>query len=122
MRSLGHAGLRIRGSFDAAGEYLAHDVVEQNGSSFVAKRDRPGACPGEGWELLASKGSRGERGGPGPRGMTGGRGERAPEIKGWLVNKAEFTASPILTDGSVGAPLELKSLFQELLDQTRAGA
>ena len=54
--------------------------------------------------------------------MTGGRGERAPEIKGWLVNKAKFTAAPILTDGSVGAPLELKSLFQEFLDQTRAGA
>ena len=122
MRSLGHVGLRIRGVFDAAAEYLAHDVVVRNGSSFVAKRDKPGACPGEGWELVASKGNRGERGGPGPRGMTGGRGEPAPAIKRWLINKKEFTASPILSDGTVGAPLELKSLFQEFLDQTRAGA
>jgi hypothetical protein len=122
MRSLGHAGLRLRGAFDAAGEYLAHDVVGHNGSSFVALRDRPGRCPGEGWQLLASKGNRGERGGPGPRGMTGGRGEPAPLVKAWLIDKAKFTASPILTDGTVGAPLELKSLFQEFLDQTRAGA
>src|SRR5262245_44253877 len=56
MRSLGHAGLRLRGSFDAAAEYLAHDVVVRNGSSFVALRDRPGVCPGEHWQLLAGKG------------------------------------------------------------------
>src|SRR5262249_38751542 len=103
----------MRGKFDAAAEYLAHDVGGHNGSSFVALRDRPGRCPGEGWQLLASKGNRGERGGPGPRGMVGARGQPAPEIKGWLVNKAKFTASPILTDGSVGAPLELKGLFEE---------
>jgi hypothetical protein len=122
MRSLGHAGFRLRGSFDAAADYLAHDVVVRNGSSFVALRDRPGACPGEHWQLVASKGNRGERGGPGPRGERGGRGEPAPGIKAWLVDKTKFTASPILTDGSVGAPLELKGLFQEFLDQTRAGA
>jgi hypothetical protein len=122
MRSLGHAGLRLRGSFDVAAEYLAHDVVVRNGSSFAAKRDRPGGCPGENWQLLASKGNRGERGGPGPRGMVGGRGEPAPRVKAWLVDKTKFTASPILTDGTVGAPLELRGLFQEFLDQTRPGA
>jgi hypothetical protein len=63
----------MKPSFDAAAEYLAHDVVGHNGSSFVALRDRPGACPGENWQLLASKGDRGERGGRGPRGMTGGQ-------------------------------------------------
>ena len=122
MRSLGHAGLRLRGAFDAAAEYLAHDVVVRNGSSFVALRDRPGACPGEHWQLVASKGNRGERGVPGPRGQVGGRGEPAPTIKTWLVDKTKFTASPVLSDGTVGAALELKGLFQEFLDQTRAGA
>jgi hypothetical protein len=122
MRSLGHAGLRLRGSFDVAAEYLAHDVVGHNGSSFVALRDRPGRCPGEGWQLLASKGNRGERGGPGPRGMVGSRGEPAPLVKAWLVDKTKFTASPVLSDGTIGVALELKGLFQEFLDQTRAGA
>jgi hypothetical protein len=122
MRSLGHAGLRLRGSFDVAAEYLAHDVVVRNGSSFVALRDRPGVCPGEHWQLVASKGNRGERGVPGPRGQVGGRGEPAPTIKTWLVDKKTFRASPILTDGTVGAALELKGLFQEFLDQTRTGA
>jgi hypothetical protein len=122
MRSLGHAGLRMRGKFDAAADYLAHDVVTHNGSSFVAKRDKPGTCPGEGWELLASKGDRGERGERGPRGQIGHRGQPAPAIKHWLISKEKFTASPILSDGTIGKPLELKGLFQEFLDQTRAGA
>jgi hypothetical protein len=121
MRSLGRAGLRMRGPFDAAGEYLANDVVTRNGSSFVATRDRPGPCPGEGWELLCSRGGRGERGPAGPRGQNGPRGTPAPEIKHWLIDKQNFTAAPILTSGEVGAPLELKALFQEFLDQTRAG-
>jgi hypothetical protein len=56
--------------------------------------------------------------------MTGGRGERAPApaIKHWVVNKEKFTAMPVLSDGTVGAALELRGLFQEFLDQTRAGA
>jgi hypothetical protein len=122
MRSLGHAGLRLRGSYDSTAIYLAHDVVTHEGSAFAACKDKAGACPGPDWQLLASRGSRGERGGRGPRGMSGGRGEPAPAIKGWLINKAKFTASPILTNGSVGAPLELRALFQEFLDQTRTGA
>jgi len=116
MRSLGHAGLRLRGSYDSTATYLAHDLVTHDGSAFAACRDKPGLCPGEDWQMLASRGDRGERGGRGPRGERGARGERAPEIKGWLA------AAPILTDGSVGAPLELKSLFQEFLDQTRTSA
>jgi hypothetical protein len=124
MRSLGHAGLRLRGSFDVAAEYLAHDVVVRNGSSFVALRDRPGVCPGEHWQLLASKGDRGERGVRGPRGLTGDRGEAAPGIKTWLIDKTRFTAAAVLSDGTVGPAIELRALFQEFLDQTapRSGA
>ena len=54
--------------------------------------------------------------------MSGSRGEPAPAIKAWLVDKTKFTAAPILADGSIGVPLELKGLFQEFLDQTRTGA
>jgi hypothetical protein len=114
-------GIRFRGSYVSDADYSIHDIVAKNGSSFVALRDRPGVCPGEHWQLVASKGNRGERGVPGPRGQVGGRGERAPGIKAWLIDKTKFTASPILADGSIGVPLELKGLFQEFLDQTRAG-
>jgi hypothetical protein len=79
-------------------------------------------CPGEDWQMLASRGDRGERGGRGPRGERGGRGEPAPGIKAWLVDKETFRASPILSDGTIGAPLELRALFQEFLEQTRAAA
>lgn len=54
--------LRIRGTYDAAGDYLALDVVALNGGSFVARKDDPGHCPGEGWQMVAARGKRGEPG------------------------------------------------------------
>jgi hypothetical protein len=113
-------GIRFRGSYDPNADYSTHDIVAKYGSSFVALRDRPGVCPGEHWQLLAGKGERGRAGPSGPRGMTGGRGERAAVIKHWLVDKQNFTASPILSDGTVGAALELRGLFQEFLHQVRS--
>jgi hypothetical protein len=123
MRSLGHAGLRMRGSYDSGAVYRANDIVTREGSSFIARTDKPGGCPGADWQLLVSKGNRGERGPSGPRGMNGPRGEPAPVIKHWLIDKGRFTAAPILSDGTIGAALELRGLFQEFLDQTapRAG-
>jgi hypothetical protein len=38
------------------------------GSSFVARKDRPGECPRPGWQLLAGCGKRGLRGDRGPPG------------------------------------------------------
>jgi len=60
-----------RGTYSADGEYMALDVVAMNGSSFVAKIDDPGACPGDGWQLVASRGGKGDavkgaKGDPGP--------------------------------------------------------
>ena len=115
-------GIRFRGAYNPNADYCVHDIVAKNGSSFIAQCDRPGVCPGEHWQLLAGKGDRGQVGPPGPRGQVGGRGEPAPAIKAWLVDKKTFRASPILTDGTIGAALELKGLFQEFLDQTRTGA
>jgi hypothetical protein len=114
-------GIRFRGSYDPNVDYSIHDIVAKNGSSFVALRDRPGVCPGEHWQLLAGKGDRGQVG-PGPRGQTGARGEPAPKIKTWVIDKRKFTASAVLSDGTVSPAIELRALFQEFLDQTRAGA
>ena len=62
----------------------------------------------------ATAGSRGERG------LIGPRGEPAPTITGWRVDRAAYSAVPLLSDGSEGAPLELRDLFKQFLDEVAA--
>lgn len=50
----------VRGTFDPTEAYAALDVVTRNGSGWVAKHDNPGDCPGDGWQLIASKGGKGD--------------------------------------------------------------
>ena len=92
-----------------------------NGSSFVALKDTPGPCPGSDWHLLASRGSRGSRGFKGERGFIGPRGERAPIIKSWQIDRATYSATPILADGSAGPALELRALFEQFVTEREAG-
>ena len=85
--------------------------------------DAPGKCPSNKWQLLAAPGRDGKDGATGPRGergergLIGPRGEPAPRITGWRVDHAAYTAVPLLSDGSEGAPLELRSLFKQFLDE-----
>jgi hypothetical protein len=55
-------GFNLRGTYSMAASYRAGDVAMLNGSSFVARRDNPGACPGDGWQLLAMRGKTGRPG------------------------------------------------------------
>lgn len=64
--------LTVKGTYDPEHSYQALDGVTMNGSFFVAKVDDPGPCPGEGWQLAASKGGRGQQGERGERGAPGG--------------------------------------------------
>ena len=117
------AGLTVRGTYYGGEEYKRLDVVMVNGSSFVALKDRPGPCPGEDWHLLASRGSRGSRGERGPVGLTGARGEPgadAPTIVDWHVDKATYRATPVMSNGKVGAPLNLHGLFGQFLLETQS--
>jgi hypothetical protein len=116
--------IRHRGEFAADVEYREHDAVLVGGSSFVALRDGPEhRCPGPGWQLMAAAGSdgkdgeRGPRGERGERGLIGPRGEPSPSITGWRVDRASYTAVPLLSDGSEGAPLESRGLFKQFLDE-----
>jgi len=61
----------IRGTWVVDGEYRELDVVALNGASFAARRDDPGACPGEGWQLMSTQGKPGKQGERGPKGDTG---------------------------------------------------
>ena len=74
----------IRGTWSEAEAYRELDVVALNGASFGAKRDDPGRCPGDGWQLIAAQGKRGNAGkdcGAGARGERACRGQRCSR---WL--------------------------------------
>lgn len=64
-----------RGTWSAEASYARLDVVALDGSSFIALRDDPGACPGAGWQSLSLRGRAGQ---PGQRGEKGERGEAGP--------------------------------------------
>jgi hypothetical protein len=61
----------VKGTYDARSTYGRNDVVTRDSSSFVAVRDNPGACPGDGWQILACGGKRGPTGERGPKGDKG---------------------------------------------------
>ena len=56
------------------------DVVVLGGASFAARTDDPGPCPGDGWQLIAAQGKRGNLGERGPAGPKGERGESAAPV------------------------------------------
>jgi hypothetical protein len=91
-----------------------------NGSSFVALKDAPGPCPGSDWHLLASRGSRGSRGPVGLGGARGEPGQDAPMIVDWYIDKATYRATPVMSNGKLGAPLEMRDLFQQFLLETQS--
>jgi len=76
----------IRGTWLEINEYRHMDVVALNGASFVAKRDNPGPCPGDGWQLMAAQGKRGAPGEAGRPGLRGERGEAAQALLSAAIN------------------------------------
>ena len=108
--------VKVRGTFNEAAEYHRNDVVACNGGSFIALKDAPGPCPGSGWQLVASPGKRGIAGLKGERGPQGVRGEpglSGATIRGWKIDREHYTATPLLSDGTEGPPLELRVLFEQ---------
>jgi hypothetical protein len=110
--------LSIRELFDPEAVYAALDVVALNGGSFVARRDNPGPCPGDGWQLLASPGKRGrdgergERGEKGEPGERGERGERGVAPVALVFNDKSGILTMTLEDGA-----ELQADFYPLLSR-----
>jgi hypothetical protein len=102
--------LNVRGTLKAGENYRAFDIVALNGGSFIARRDDPGDCPGEGWQLLSTPGKRGQQG---PRGERGPVGPSAPVIRSWQIDCERYQATPLMSDGSEGPALELRPLFEQ---------
>jgi hypothetical protein len=107
----------ICGTYHEGETYGLLNIVALNGSSFIARCDDPGPCPGDGWQLIASAGRtgklgpKGERGESGPRGEHGLPGQAAPTIQGWQIDRDR--ATPSTSDGSEGPALELRPLFEQ---------
>jgi hypothetical protein len=107
--------VRVRDTYRAGDAYEALDIVALNGGSFIARRDDPGECPGEGWQSMTLPGRRGDRGPKGKRGEKGERGERGPGIVGWDIDRDNYAVSAILSDQTRSTPLDLRGLFEQYL-------
>jgi len=99
--------MRVRGTYQGGTNYTLGDVVVLDGGSFIARKDNPGKCPGDGWQLMAKQGQRGVAG---PKGE---RGRDAPRIERWIVDRAALTVTPVYSDGIFGPVLELRELFAQ---------
>jgi hypothetical protein len=107
--------LEVRGLFSDKETYKALDIVALNGGSFIAKKDNPGPCPGAGWQLIASQGKRGDKGERGLQGIPG-----VPVvIQKWRLDRDNYIAVPVMSDGREGPPLELRSLFEQFHTETQ---
>ena len=107
--------LEVRGLFSDKETYKALDIVALNGGSFIAKTDNPGPCPGAGWQLIASQGKRGDKGERGLQGIPG-----VPVvIQKWRLDRDNYIAVPVMSDGREGPPLELRSLFEQFHTEAR---
>lgn len=110
----------IRGTYNGAATYSQLDIVALDGSTFIARKDDPGVCPGDGWQLMSVRGKPGIKGPPGERGERGERGpqgEAGPAIVDWKLDPASYMATPILSDGREAGALHLSPLFQQFYDQ-----
>lgn len=121
---LASAGLNARtgdvcGRYDPMRRYRMFDLVVHDGGEWRARRDDPGPLPGDGWAISAVQGKRGPKGEQGERGPQGERGAEAARITEWLFEADEYRIVPLLDDGTLGPPLELRQLFERFQSEIR---
>jgi hypothetical protein len=115
---------RVRKTWSPDVQYRGLDIVALNGCSWIARVDNPGLCPGDDWQLIAAIGKRGaagERGLKGDRGERGPTGTPAPAIVEWKLDPETYRAAPLMSDGMIGAPLDLRPLFERFLVERSGG-
>jgi hypothetical protein len=76
---------RVRETWDVAAQYERLDVVALGGAAFVARKDDPGVCPGEGWQMIAMQGKRGNPGEPG-KAIKGDPGKPGPGVRAMEID------------------------------------
>jgi len=106
----------VKGTWKSNQDYHKLDVVAIDGSAFIARKDKPGPCPGDDWQLIAAHGRQGIKGPPGHK---GDKGEIGPSIVSWKIDREKYTITPILSDGVQQAPLNLRELFEQFNAEAR---
>jgi hypothetical protein len=107
------------GAFDPVRSYGRNDIVALDGGAFIAVRDGPGDCPGDGWRLLVGRGKAGKPGDKGERGERGLQG--LPGEPGASIAEIEIQGMSLivsLSDGNVIAR-DLRPAFEEYHAQVR---
>jgi hypothetical protein len=104
--------ITIRGTYREGETYSELDQVALNGASFTAKKDNPGPCPGEGWQLSSSQGKRGQTG---ERGIKGDKGDKGDPSEGVIEMQISDDAEIAIVnaDGSV-VKADLYPLFSKV--------
>jgi len=101
---------RVEGTYDPEAQYRRLSIVMLNGSSFVARHDDPGPCPGDGWQLFTSVGKRGQQGPKGERGPAGPL-AIAPRIASTEID-ASYNLIILYTDSSCDT-IPLRPAFEQ---------
>ena len=101
----------VHGLYRPGMRYEKFDSVTYDGAEWRAKRDDPGALPGDGWALVSEKGGRGKPGERGPAGPPGA------SIKHWVYDG--YKAVPMLSDGTAGEPLDLRPALELYHEEAR---
>jgi hypothetical protein len=83
-------------------------------SQTIIRTERTIASPPPGKRGAA--GEKGERGPSGPRGDAGATGAA---ICDWKIDRACYVATPLMSDGREGPPLELGGLFEQFFLEAR---
>lgn len=91
--------LNIRATWNEGETYQRLDVVALNGAAFCARRDDPGPCPGEGWQMIAAQGKAGRPGEAG-KGIRGEPGRAGPPVAAMHIDP-EGMLTLTNADGSV---------------------
>jgi hypothetical protein len=105
--------LRMKGLYNAGRTYEKFDVLLA-GEPFMARHDAAGLCPSDGWMKLGARGAKGAKGEQGRRGPKGDAGQRSDvSIERRKVDPEYYRPTPVLTNGLVGRPLELRPIFEQ---------
>ena len=78
---IGKVAPTYMGSYETNTSYNELDIVEFNGSSYIARKSVTGVTPGTdetSWGLIANKGTKGDKGDQGPKGDRGPQGSMGP--------------------------------------------
>jgi hypothetical protein len=89
----------VCGTYNAREKYERRDIVALDGGAFIARRDDPGICPGDGWQLLVSRDKIGDKGQRAERRDKGERGADGATILSWQLDRERFRVSPLMSDG-----------------------